>query len=216
MEMKPNIEDNVIHELGMDQLTQIERNPRMKEIRLLAWVLPLIALLLVQPNQATAQVFPEIAVSEQEITIPGDGTPVVIEDIALATPPLDAGFTTCIVTFNTELATSEGQQLAVLFYASGDNPPPSMCSLEAVAGPMLTQVNGGLDETHTFIGRTSFFVHESQAGARARIRPCMSSALGGAYRLRIHLLTLQCGPATPFGGLSEESTPLGDPEPRAE
>jgi hypothetical protein len=104
----------------------------------------------------------------------------------------------------------------VLFYASGDRPTPAMCTLGAVAGPILTQVNGGIDETHTFIGSTQFFVHQSQAGTRGRIRPCMSSALGGAYRLRIHLLTLQCGATTPAAGLSAEPAPLGGPEPRAQ
>jgi hypothetical protein len=131
-----------------------------------------------------------------------------VEDIALTTPPLPAGFNKCIVTFNTELATSEGVQLAVLFYASGADPTPSMCSLQAVAGPILTQVNGGIDETHTFIGGTSIFVHQSQAPVRVKIRPCMSSALGGTYRLRIHLMTLQCGGNTPVSSLSEESTRL--------
>jgi hypothetical protein len=61
----------------------------MREIRLLTWTLPLVALL--QPNQATAQVFPPIIVSQQEIDIPGDGVPVVIEDIALSTPRFPPG-----------------------------------------------------------------------------------------------------------------------------
>src|SRR5687767_639407 len=134
--MQAHVKENISHELVIEQLTQIERKSKMKGIRLLAWALPLVPLFLLQLNQATAQTLPEIAVSENEIAIPGDGSAVLIDDVALSLP-LGAGFTECIVTFNTELATSEeAQQLAILFYASGASPDPSTCSLTQVDGPI--------------------------------------------------------------------------------
>jgi hypothetical protein len=185
-------------ELSLERVSGSIIKPGIRAIVSMAWGLLVCSLLVSQVIDATAQTFPEVSVSQQEITIPGDGTPVVINDVALRTPPLPAGFNTCLLTFNTELATSEEeQQLAVLFYATGADPSPERCTLEGVAGPILTQVNGGIDETHTFIGRTTIFVHRSQAPGTVTIRPCMSSALGGSYRLRTHLLTLQCGANRP-------------------
>lgn len=142
------------------------------------------------PYHGMAQTFPKVACSDAEITVPSNGSFVVI-DTNLTSSSLSAGSHSCITTFSTELATSSGTVLAELAYSSASNPTPATCRNDNIGGPILTQVNGGFDETHTFVNPSSVFVHQSQAPGTLKMRPCMRSG-NGAYRLRRHCLTLQC------------------------
>ena len=189
MQMKAHLEKNLMHALGTNQLTRIEGRSTMKRTRLWVWVLPLLTVFLLHPYQVTAQTFPKVTWSNNEITIPGNGSRQFI-DTPLTSNPLAAGWHTCIVTFSTELATSQGYQLAVLEYARGTTPNPTAC--QAYQGPIITQVNGGIDEAHTFVSPFQFYVHEANAPYTFHIRPCMSSGVGGNCRLRRHSMTLQC------------------------
>src|SRR5262249_39485125 len=106
----------------------------------------------------------------------------------------------CKLTFSTEVATSEPDpQLLILGYTVLDSivPVPPLgiaCVPFFLPGSILTQVNGSIDETHTFLS----LIDNPQIAfpiwivTGRDIVPCIASAFGGQFRLRRHCLLVEC------------------------
>jgi hypothetical protein len=123
--------------------------------------------------------------SEGEVQI--TKTDFSVLPVSVTIPVLVTQNEQCKVTFSAEVATAEAtSQLLVLGYAFSFPPPPGLC--QSLDGPVLTKVEGGIDETHTFIStfHNSFSVHGPET-----LTPCISSAFGGPVQTQKELC--DCG-----------------------
>jgi hypothetical protein len=122
----------------------------------------------------------QISCQADEVTIFPGFPPEVIENTRVtltlrADTPVIVNNDRCILTFSTEVATSQGLQLMVLRYElehifSGAPDLPAR-QIVTLPGPELTQISGGVDETHTFKSRLSLLIPEGNATITTHVRP---------------------------------------------
>jgi hypothetical protein len=164
----------------------------------------LICTLLFFAISERAQAIPQeqISCQQDEVTIFPGLPPRVIDNTRVtlnltAQTPVIVNDNRCIATFSTEAATnSPRQQLMILQYqleiilSSAPNQP--VRQLLFLDGPVLTQINGGLDETHTFKSLLGLPIPEGMATITVNLRPAIQSALNGPFRLRRRCLIVEC------------------------
>jgi hypothetical protein len=143
----------------------------------------------------------QISCQENEVTIFPFLPPTVIQDTQVkitltADTPVIVNNDRCILTFSTEVASSAATtQLMILQYEQeivASFFPGTISRTVFEPGPVLTQINGGIDETHTFKSMMSLLVPEGNATITITARPAIQSALGGTFRLRRRCLILEC------------------------
>lgn len=170
-----------------------------RNILALAWIL--VSTFMVH-KAANAQE-EQFRCSATEFPIISD-VPLEIDDVPIFIRNPKPGFgKDCKFTFTTEAATSQqGLQLMLLSYVRQQvpivtfppdpvppQPPTAACEFPATS-PVITQVNGGIDETHTFINPGFGLPEQSPTNFDTRIRPCLSTS--GEFRIRNHCLIVEC------------------------
>lgn len=138
-----------------------------------------------------AQQFSRYRCSDNEIIIEGDRF-AVIRDNTL-TLPARTSTQDCKVIFTTEAATNQSDpQLLGLGWAfsfPGQDVPAFLC-LSNLLGPVITQVNGGIDETHTLINFLKGTPNNPHGALT--ITPCVNALPNQTFRLRKHCLLVEC------------------------
>jgi len=139
-------------------------------------------------NAQAPRPFELAACSNQEQPITGEAR-VEIADVSIGFEAIPAGHA-CTLTFTTEAATSRPEaQLMELSYRIGS--PPGECT-PLTPAPILTQVSGGIDETHTFI--TPSRTLSGGRGNQIGVAPCLATLPLGEFRIRNHCLIVACSP----------------------
>ena len=143
--------------------------------------------------------------SEVQIGIgPDPKSTVNIGDVAVLLRPSQDTFP-CVLTFTAEAATSVSRpQLMVLSYqettcrfVGGDQ---RICEIDGLdfAGPVLSVVRDGFDQTTTFVNRTQ--IAFGPPSDSIHITPQLASAFGKQFRIARHCLLVECKIPKSFSG----------------